>query len=715
MPSTQFVNRVAVLTVALIFTAVSSIRAAESSSQSADIETQLLATLRSDAPPAEKAITCKRLAIHGSSAAVPELARLLPDEQLSSWARIALEAIPGEAADEALRNATDSIQGRLLVGMINSIGVRRDAKAVARLTAFLQDKDAEVASAAAVALGRIGNSDAVQALRQSLAAKSDDVRSAVAEGCILCAERLLGEGKSGEAAKLYDEVRKAKVPQQRNIEATRGAILARGPEGIPLLLELLRSSDKKLFQLALGTAREFPGSKVDQALADELAKAKPERAALIVEAMADRTDTVVLAAVLKAAGEGPKQARAAAIAALARVGDASCLSALLGIALESDKDLADLAKSTLAELPGKEVDAKIIALLPDASGEVYPLLLETVGQRRIDAKDTLLKALSHADKSVRGAALAALGETVDLDGLSVLVSQVVAPKFPEDASVAHQALKAASIRMPDREACAAELTAALEKTSSAPTKATLLQILGDVGGANALAAIGAAAKSSDPELQDLSSRLLGKWMTADAAPVLLGLANELQEEKYQVRAIRGYIRIVRQFNLPEQQRAEMCRKAFEASRRPAEQKMVLEVLERYPNAANLKLAGEAIQAPELREEAIQAAIAIAQKVSEKGGNEKELLSQVGLSPVELKIVKAEYGAGTTQKDVTATLRTQAKDLPVIALASTSYNASFGGDPLPGTAKILRIQYQINGKPGEASFPENALIILPMPE
>ena len=478
---------------------------------------------------------------------------------------------------------------------------------------------------------------------------------------------------------------------------------------------MLRSSDKKLFQLALGTAREFPGSKVDQALADELAKAKPERAALIVEAMADRTDTVVLAAVLKAAGEGPKQARAAAIAALARVGDASCLSALLGIALESDKDLADLAKSTLAELPGKEVDAKIIALLPDASGEVYPLLLETVGQRRIDAKDTLLKALSHADKSVRGAALAALGETVDLDGLSVLVSQVVAPKFPEDASVAHQALKAASIRMPDREACAAELTAALEKTSSAPTKATLLQILGDVGGANALAAIGAAAKSSDPELQDLSSRLLGKWMTADAAPVLLGLANELQEEKYQVRAIRGYIRIVRQFNLPEQQRAEMCRKAFEASRRPAEQKMVLEVLERYPNAANLKLAGEAIQAPELREEAIQAAIAIAQKVSEKGGNEKELLSQVGLSPVELKIVKAEYGAGTTQKDVTATLRTQAKDLPVIALASTSYNASFGGDPLPGTAKILRIQYQINGKPGEASFPENALIILPMPE
>ena len=38
-------------------------------------------------------------------------------------------------------------------GMINSIGVRQDAKAVDLLTTKLQDPDAEVASAAAVALG----------------------------------------------------------------------------------------------------------------------------------------------------------------------------------------------------------------------------------------------------------------------------------------------------------------------------------------------------------------------------------------------------------------------------------------------------------------------------------------------------------------------------------------------------------------------------------
>ena len=78
-------------------------------------------------------------------------------------------------------------------------------------------------------------------------------------------------------------------------------------------------------------------------------------------------------------------------------------------------------------------------------------------------------------------------------------------------------------------------------------------------------------------------------------------------------------------------------------------------------------------------------------------------------------VKAEYGAGSTQLDVTAVLRKQAGDLPLITLASTSYNTSFGRDPIPGSVKRLRIQYRINGKAGEVSFAENALIILPLPK
>jgi HEAT repeat protein len=67
------------------------------------------------------------------------------------------------------------------------------------LTKQLQAKEADVASAAAVALGRIGNADATKVLRGSLAEAPAGVRSAVAEGCVLCAERLHADGNPAEA------------------------------------------------------------------------------------------------------------------------------------------------------------------------------------------------------------------------------------------------------------------------------------------------------------------------------------------------------------------------------------------------------------------------------------------------------------------------------------------------------------------------------------
>ena len=65
--------------------------------------------------------------------------------------------------------------------------------------------------------------------------------------------------------------------------------------------------------------------------------------------------------------------------------------------------------------------------------------------------------------------------------------------------------------------------------------------------------------------------------------------------------------------------------------------------------------------------------------------------------------------------MTAIVKKQASDLPLITLAAEGYNASFGGDPAPNTVKQLKIQYKINGKAGEATFAENALIVLPMPK
>ena len=678
-----------------------------------DREKELIALLRSQAPAGEKALACKQLTIYGSSAAVPALAPLLSDPQLASWARIPLEAIPGAEADEALRKSLEVLDGDLLIGVINSIGVRKDAGSVTALAARLTHKNPDVAAAAAVALGHVGDGEATKALRTALATTPLTVRGAVAEGCVLAAERAMAQGRDKDAIEIFDEVRKTELPKQRVLEATRGSILARKQEGIPLLLELLRSSDKVSFQWALGIVREFPGQKIDELLAAELSAADPDRAALVIAAMADRKESVGLVAILDAAKQGTTRVRLAAVQALGRVGDASCLAPLLEVALDSDKELSAGAMNALASLPDNSVDKEILARLSKAEGKVYALLIELVGQRRIAAVATLKKALDHADPTVRAAALTSLGETVSPQDLSILIGQVVKPKSPDDRRVAQLALKAACVRMPDRESCAGELAAAYAKSTS-ETKFDLLSTLAAVGGTKSLQTMAAAAKSSDARLQDESTRLLGEWMTIDAAPVLLDLTKSAPGDKYRVRALRGYIRIARQFVMPVTERAAMCEKAFEASRQSTEQKNILEILKRYPSPETLRLAVKATQNAELKEEATQAVLTIAQKIG-ASSETNEILAKIGLEKVKLEILRAEYGSGSTQKDVTDILRKQASDSQLIYLESSNFNSSFGGDPTPGVAKKLKVQYRINGKMGEVTLDENALIVLPMPK
>jgi HEAT repeat protein len=579
-------------------------------------EKKLIAVLQSDSPPAEKAITCKRLAVFGSKEAVPALAPLLADKDLTSWARIALEVIPGPEADAALREAMPKVQGRILIGVINSIAVRRDAKAVDALIARIKDADADVASAAAVALGRIAGETAAQALEQSLAGAPAGLRGAIAQGCDLCAEKYLAEGKKAEAIKLYDLVRKADVPKNRVLEATRGAILARETAGLPLLVEQLKSKDKALFGIGLRVARELPGREVTDALLAELAAATPERQILLGLALADRGDPAALPAVLAAAKSGPESQRIVAVGMLKKLGNASCVPVLLEAALEANADLSRAGIDVLGDLAGKDVDEQICATLAKAEGKAKPVLIQLAGQRRIAAAvPTLLKAAEDADVQIRCAALAALGQTIDADGLTVLIARVAKPsEKAEEAKAAEEALRTACTRMADREACAEKLIAAMSEKPTA-VKCKFLEVLGAMGGAKALAAIGAAIKDATPEIQDTGTRVLGEWMSADAAPALLELAKS--DSQYKTRALRGYLRIARQLKLPKEQSMAMGREAWKLCERADEKKLVLDVFRRNPSTESLSLVVPHLRNPALKKDAAEAVVTIAKALAAK--------------------------------------------------------------------------------------------------
>ena len=195
----------------------------------------------------------------------------------------------------------------------------------------------------------------------------------------------------------------------------------------------------------------------------------------------------------------------------------------------------------------------------------------------------------------------------------MLIAAATAPQSDAEGEAARLALREASVRMPDREACAATLAAALE-TLPADAKVMLLEVIADVGGGKALETMAAAGRSGEAALEDAATRLLGTWMTADAAPVLLEIATAEPGGKFKTRALRGYLRIARQFVLPDAERAAMCRRALAAATEAADREAVLAILVRYPSEATLAVAEEAKATPGLEEAAAKAAAEIRGKL-----------------------------------------------------------------------------------------------------
>lgn len=578
-----------------------------------ELASRLGAVLKSGAPRGAKDFACRQLSLIGTAEEVPALAGLLADENLSHMARYALERIPDPAACEAIRQALGKVQGKLLVGMINSLGDRRYQGAVADLAKLLGNPDAAVAQAAAVALGKIGPAGAA-ALTAALDSAAPPVRPAVAQAMLLCAEGLCAANKRDEAAAIYDRLRKSDVKAVR-VAAARGAVLARQAAGIPLLVEQFKAADPELFGAALVLVREMPGPEVTKALVAALAALPADKQVLLIEALADRGDRVATAAVLSLAGKGAANVRVAAIHALARLGDASVVPGLMALATGGEAELAPAALSCLASISGKDVDAAVQAVLDGPDAKARRVAIDVLGQRRVAAAaPSLLRAAADADESIRLAAIKALGETAVLENLSALVDLGVKAKQGKELAAVEAALSSACARVPDREACAAVLASSLPKGEAA-VKAVLLRSLGRVAGAKALEAVRAAVKEPAPDVRETALRVLADWPDAAAAADLLALAKSSDNKTHKILTLRGYLRLIGVSAAPVAQKLAMCKDALALADRDEERKLVLGALGGAPCAEALAIVVPFLDSPATKDEAAAAAVAIGEKIA----------------------------------------------------------------------------------------------------
>ncbi|MDX2149463.1 MAG: HEAT repeat domain-containing protein [Bryobacteraceae bacterium] len=197
----------------------------------ATMDAAALARLLGDAGSSDfqKAKACMRAGELGSKETVPALAALLADEKLSTYARYGLEPIADPSAGDALRAALPKLKGNLLIGVVNSLGKRRDEKAAPTLTKMMSAPDQDLARAAIAALGSIGTPAAMKVLQGALPKAAPPLKMPLADAALICAERLLADGNRDQALALYTYLSAPAVPKPARLGAMAAIIREETP------------------------------------------------------------------------------------------------------------------------------------------------------------------------------------------------------------------------------------------------------------------------------------------------------------------------------------------------------------------------------------------------------------------------------------------------------------------------------------------------------
>lgn len=613
-----------------------------------EAEAKLIAVLKSDdASREDKATACRRLAVIGTPKAIPVLAGLLGDEEMSHMARYALEPMDDPAAGAALRDAVGKVKGGPLVGVIGSLGVRQDEKAVPLIVPMLKNANADVAHAAARALGSIGTAEAARALQKSLDAGAKDTqRLALCEGLFRAAERMCEAGKPADAVGVYDHLRGMKdAPHQVRTAAVRGAILARGDDGLALLKETLASDDYLLFAAACRTSHDMDGKDVTRALTDALGRGSADQTILALLTLGRRKDPAAVGPVMALAGkkDTEKTVRLQALETAGEINDPAAADALVALVDADDEEIAKAARESLASIPGDTVDAAVMKLFTSEDTNHRMIAMQLVGRRRMrDAVSDLLKAARADDANIRATAIRQLGELAATDRLPVLLDLLMANTEGNVLGAAQAAVSSVCARAEKPETCAGPVANLLPKAQPAQ-KVVLLRILGGIGGETALKAVRGMVGSDGENVHTTAIRTLASWKTPDALPALVEIAKQSDQPRDRALALRGYLGWAARRGrgqLPRGRRLDLCRTAAGIVKTAGEKKQLLGALGniRSPEAIDMILphVGDAA----VRNEACAAAVAVAEELLKVGGGKKHAKDVI--APLE-KVVEAAEG------------------------------------------------------------------------
>jgi len=540
----------------------------------------MIAKLGPETPNPARFWLLKQLEFLGRAESVDSVAALLQDKDalIHDGAVRCLANNPAPEATAKLIAALPEATGKFRIGLVNALGFRADKSAVDALAFELYKGEADVARAAAKALGKIRTPEAAAVLGSALDdGVKNEKRFWAADAYLLCADQQLKEGKTADAHEMYAKLLQSKdEPRSIHLAAFQGVLKTSGDKAGPMILDALAQKDADRRGIAIAQI-ETVGPVALKHLAANIDKLPTTGQVTLLGALATRGDKTQLPVALAAAKSEDEGVQRAGILAVGKLGDASVVPMLINTMFAGAK-LGGVARDSLTALASEGVDGQIIASLKEENNVAHRKTLIAVleSRRAVGAVPLLLEDACREDAGLRTSAMSALRQLAEPVHIPVLIYGLLKTAKGAERTEAELTIVAVSGKILEPEKRAEPVLYALKKTTPAD-RIVLLPLLGRLGGSNASLAIIRDALASDvAEQHDAGVQATCNWPEPSVSDDLIKLVQGAKEPGQRQMVLRSLVRVnAAPSDKPTPFRLDMLKKAMTLASNDDDRRMVL--------------------------------------------------------------------------------------------------------------------------------------------
>jgi HEAT repeat protein/type 1 glutamine amidotransferase len=579
--------------------------------------------LGTQASLASKQFICEQLSIIGDVNCVGALGKMLTDADTSDMARYVLDRIDLPQANEVLRLAVEKTEGKVKIGIINSIGNKHDVKALPVLTEYISKSDEQTALAAVNAIGKMGTKESAAALKTARDRSDRKLQFAILNGLLITADKFLADGDKSTASEIYKELYSKESYGRINAAALKG-LAACSDEPGKLIAEALKSDNEEIRIAGAGLILKLKSLEAVKGVYDRLDRYPAGTQILLINALAEKGEKNIPLSVTEACRSMDESVRIAALKALGKIGDETAVVFLAKVAANTSGSEKQAAQQSLYNIKGEKIDSAIVNNLSIDEPKVKVELIRAMKDRGIKSDmAALIKCTKDANPQVRVEAMRALKEVAGNNDIMDLIAVVVNAQNPSEREEAKTAAAAVITEKSAEKSAAAKIVVSqIDGNASIEIKGSLIELLGKVGDNNSIDAVTKFLSDENEQLRVSAVKALSEWPNGKPAKYLLNIAKNGKTDKEKILALRGFIGLVGlDANKSEAEVAELFKEASVLSVNVAEKQKLLSEMTKIKSVSTLDLAANYLDDPQIKKETELAVMDIAKGVYESYPNQ----------------------------------------------------------------------------------------------